>query len=98
MDASLLGGSGMHTPERLYYYVQAAQSCWTLALVDEPAWVSPIGYLTQDEAVAAAIELAQQDWQARGHPTGVRIRLSADAGWDERIFGGDPAPPTGVVT
>jgi hypothetical protein len=97
MQSTLLGGSGMQKPEPLYYYVQEAQCFWTLATVEE-GWVSPVGYPTRDEAVAAAIELAQQDWLAQGRPTGVRVRLRSDAGWDERVFGVDSAAPMGIAT
>lgn len=88
----------MHTPEPLYYYVQDAQSCWTLVIVEEPGWVSPIGYPNRDAAVAAAIELAQHDWQAQGRPTGVRVCRRSDAGWEEQVFGGDSSAPLGIAT
>jgi len=79
--------------KRLYYYVEDASSGWTLAIHEAPGWLAPIDYPTRDEAVAAALDLAHQDWETNGRPTGVRVRHRPGAGWEERTFGGD----TGVV-
>jgi hypothetical protein len=98
MRATLPGGGvGMRNWNRLYYYVEDASSGWTLAIHEAPGWLSPVGYATPDEAVAAAIDLAHEEWEASGRPTGVRIRHRPGAGWEERIFGGDAAMPAGAA-
>lgn len=81
----------MRNNSRLFYYVEGAPSGWLLATQEEPGWVSPIDYASRDEAVAAAIHLARQEWQSSGRPTGVRFRDRPGAAWSERIFGNDSA-------
>jgi hypothetical protein len=98
MRLALLGGDvAMRNGTRLFYYVEDATSGWTLAIHEAPGWRSPVDYPSRDEAVAAAIHLAQQDWAASGRPTGVRFRRPAGLGWEERIIGGDGAQQAGAA-